>query len=182
MLLLSTKSFYWYGLHKIFEFAKESNYDWIELVLLKDHFDFWDEDYVLSLSNSFNIPILSIKAPSKWINEKVVDRIVSLALKLWVQNISFMPPYFKDKNTNWYIKYLVKIKRDTHLSISIENVESKFILFIIPERKDSTLMQIKKVTGDTALNISSIDNSTWLDIIKAQKFLGSSIKNIYIYI
>ncbi len=179
MLLLSTISFNWYGLHKIFDFAKQANYDWIELVLAKNHFDYWDEDYVLSLAKEFNIPVLSIKAPKRWVNEKIVDRIVNLALKLGTQNITFTPPHYRDKNVNWYLRYLAKVKRDTHLAISIENVEPKFILFIIPEYKDASLMQIKKITWDTALDLSSIDHSSGLDIIKAQKLLGSSLKNIY---
>ena len=180
MLLLSTVSFAWYGLHKIFAFAKEANYDWIELVLNKNHFDYWDEDYVLGLSKEFGIPILSIKAPKRGINEKVVDRIISLALKLWVQNITFTPPHYRDKSVSWYLKYLSKVKRETHLAISIENVEPKFILFIIPEYKDASLIQIKKITWDTALDVSSIDQSSGLDILKAQKLLWSSIKNIYL--
>ena len=180
MLLLSTISFAWYGLHRIFSFAKQANYDGIELVLTKNNHDYWDEDYVLSLSKEFNIPVLSIKAPKRGISEKVVDKIVSIALKLQTQNITFTPPNYKDKNVSWYLKYLAKIKRDTHLSISIENVEPKFILFIIPEYKDASLRQIKKITGDTALDISSIDKASGLDILKAQKILGSSLKNIYI--
>jgi hypothetical protein len=45
-------------------------------------FDNWDEDYVKSLSDSFKIPVLSIMAPHRALNEKKVDRIVSLAMKL----------------------------------------------------------------------------------------------------
>jgi len=179
MLLLSTASFAWYGLHRIFAFAKEAQYDWIELVLSKKDFDYWDEDYVLKLSKSFNVPVLSIKAPRKWMNEKVVDRIVSLWLKLGVQNITFTPPAYRDSNVNWYLRYLSKVKRETYLSISIENVEPKFILFVIPEYKDASLTQIKRVTGDSALDLSSIDQSSGFDILKAQKLLWSSIKNIY---
>ena len=179
MLLLSTMSFTWYGLHRIFAFAKQAKYDWIELVLSKNNFDFWDEEYVLKLSKEFNIPVLSIKAPKRGLNEKIVDRIVSLALKLWTQNITFTPPHYRDKNVNWYLRYLIKIKRSTHLAISIENVEPKFILFVIPEYKDASLMQIKKITGDTALDLASIDHSSGLDILKAQKLLWNSIKNIY---
>ena len=39
MLLLSTISFNWYWLHRIFEFAKKAKYDWIELVLTKNNYD-----------------------------------------------------------------------------------------------------------------------------------------------
>lgn len=178
MLLLSTVSFAWYGLHRIFEFAKQSNYDWIELFLSNKNFDFWDEDYVENLSKKSWVSVLSIKAPKRGVNEKIVDKIVSLALRLWVQNITFTPPHYRDKNVGRYLRYLSKVKRDTHLSISIENVEPKFAFFIIPEYKDATLMQIKKVTWDTSLDISAVMPNSWSDILKVQKFLGSSIKNI----
>ena len=179
MLLLSTVSFAWYGLHKIFDFAKQANYDWIELVLSKNNFDYWDEDYVSGLIKNSGIPVLSIKAPKRGMTEKVVDRIISLALKIWAQNITFTPPHFRDKNVTWYLKYLSRVKKNNHLAISIENVEPKFILFVIPEHKDSSLRQIKRITGDTALVLSSIDQSSGEDIIKAQKVLWASIKNIY---
>ena len=75
--------------------------------------------------------------------------------------------------------YLPKVKKDTHLSIAIQNVEPKFMFFIIPEYKSSTLTQIKWLTGDTTLDILWVDSSSSMDIIKAQKMLGSSIKNVF---
>lgn len=180
MLLLSTSNFNWYGLHRIFDFAKKSDYDWIELVLSKNNFDFWDEDYVFNLTKEFKVPVLSIKAPKTWIDKNMVDKIVSLSLKLETQNITFTPPSYRDKNVSWYLKYLSEIKKKINISISIENVEPKFFLLIIPEYKDATLMQLKKITWDAALDISALDESSGLDIMKAQKVLWSSIKNIYL--
>ena len=180
MLLLSTASFTWYGLHKIFDFAKKSNYDWIEIVLTKNNYDFWDEEYILKLSKEFKVPVLSIKSPKRGLNEKTVDRIVKLALDLWVQNVTFTPPHFRDKNISWYLEYLQNIKKHNHLAVSIENVESEFILFIIPKHKGSSLKQIKQITWDTALDISWIDSSTGLDIMNSQKVLWASIKNVYL--
>jgi len=104
-------------------------------------------------------------------SEKKVDRIIQIATILKTQLITFTPPHFTDKNTTWFTRYLNKVKRDTHLSVAIKNVEPKFILFIIPEYKSSTLMEIKKVTGDTALDLASIDASSGMDILKAQKIL-----------
>jgi len=180
MLLLSTASLTWYGLHKIFGIAQKSNYDWIELVLSKNQYDFWDEEYILNLVKEFNIPVLSVKAPSRWVNERLVDRIVSLAKKIKAQNITFTPPHFRDKNIDWYLKYLKEIKANNNISISIENVDPTFIFLIIPKYRDANLRQIKKITWDTALNISSIDQSSGQDIIKAKNVLWTSIKNIYI--
>jgi len=179
MLLVSTSSLNWYWLHRIFSFVKKAWYDWIDLALTRNNFDSWDADYIKSLIKEFDVPVLSITAPNRGLNEKKVDLIVSLATQIGAQNITFFPPYLTDKNTTWYTKYLSKVKRDTHLSISIANVEPKFIFFVIPEYKNASLLEIKKITGDTALDLSAIDSSSGLDILKAQKHLWSSLKNIY---
>ena len=180
MILLSTSSLAWYGLHRIFKFAYEKWFDWLDIALGKINYDLWDENYIKELSDSFNMPVLSITAPSRWMNEKKVDKILAIALTVWAQLITFSPPHFSDKKTTWFTRYLLKIKRDNHLSIAVQNVESKFLFFIIPEYKNSTLLEIKKITWDTSLDLSNIDNSSWLDIMKAQKILWQSVKNIFL--
>lgn len=180
VLLLSTSSLQWYGLHRIFDFAKKSWFDGIDLSLTRSNYDLWDEDYIKYLSDSFDVPVLSITAPSRWMNEKRVDQIISIANKLKSQVVTFSPPYHTDKNLNWYSRYLSKVKRDTHLSVAIKNVESDFIYFVIPKYKNSTLYEIKKVTWDTALDLSSVSSESWMDILKAQKMLWSSMKNIFL--
>lgn len=180
MLLLSTYSLIWYGLHRVFEFTKSGWYDWIDLFLTKNNYDLWDEDYIKSLSDSFWVPVLSITVILRGMNEKMVDRIIKIAKKLWTQVISFSPPHISDKNTNWFSKYLLKVKRDTHLSISILNVEPKMIFFILPEYKNATLTEIKRITWDTALDLSAIDSSSGVDIAKAKSVLWNTVKNIYL--
>lgn len=179
MLLLSTSSLNWYGLHRIFDFAKNAKYDGIDLVLAPRDYDYWDAEYVNRLIKESWVKVLSITAPAKGLNEKKVDRIVRLALEVGAQNITFSPPYYRDSNFTWYTKYLPRVKRDTQLSISIKNVEPRFLLFIIPEYKNATLFEIKKITWNTALDLGNIDSSTWADVLKAQKMLWSSVKNIY---
>ena len=39
--------------------------------------------------------------------------------------ITFTPPHFSDKNTSWFSKYLLKVKKDTHISIAVQNIEPK---------------------------------------------------------
>jgi len=179
VLLLSTSSLTWYGLHRVFDFAKKSWFTGIDLALGSVNFDLWDEEYIKELSDSFGVPVLSITAPTKWINQKKVDRIVAVAKKLNTQVITFSPPHITDKATSWFSSYLPKVKRDTHMSIAIQNVEPKFRFFVIPEYKNSTFSQIKTVTGDTTLDILWVDHSSGMDILKAQKMLGSSIKNVF---
>lgn len=180
MILLSTSSLTWYWLHRIFTFAHKAWFDWIDLSLWGINYDYWDENYIQELSKSFNLPVLSITAPARGMSEKKVDKIISIASKVWAQLLTFSPPHFSDKKITWFTKYLLKVKRDTHISIAIQNVEPKFLFFIIPEYKNSSLYEIKKVTWDATLDLSSIDGSSWMDILKAQKMLWSSIKNIFL--
>jgi len=178
VLLLSTSSLQWYGLHRIFKFAKTAGYLGIDLSLNTINYDLWDSEYIKSLSDSFDMKVLSITAPIKGMNEKKVDKVIKIAQVLGSQLITFTPPHYSDKNTTWFLNYLGKIKRNTILTIAIRNVEPKFIFFIFPEYKNSTLFEIKKVTWNTTLDLSSIDSSSWMDIMKAQKLLWGTIKNV----
>jgi len=179
VLLLSTASLTGYGLHRVFEFAKKSWVLGLDIALWNLNYDLWDADYIKSLSDNFDIPVLSITAPSKWVTKKKVDIIVEMAKKLNTQVLTFSPPHITDKNTLWFSRYLPKLKRENNLSISIQNVEPKFMFFIIPEYKNSTFTQIKWITGDTTLDLLWVDSSSGMDILKAQKILGSSVKNIF---
>ncbi len=180
MILLSTASLTWYGIHRIFMFAKEAWFDGIDLALSRFNFDLWDEEYIKALSEAFDLPVLSLTAPSKWLDEIKVKKIISIAKNLNAQIINFSPPHFSDKNTTWFTNYLAKVKRNIHIWISIKNVEPKFLFFIIPEYKNASLLEIKKVTWDTSLDLAAIDSSSSMDILKAQKILWNSIKNIYL--
>jgi len=87
------------------------------------------------------------------------------------QVINFYPPHISDKNADEFIKYLPKIKKDLRISITVQNVEQKFKLFVIPEYKNNNLIELKKITQDTALNIENIDKSSGIDLLKAQNIL-----------
>lgn len=180
MILLSTSSLAWYGLHRVFMFAYKAWFNWLDLALTKLNYDLWDEDYIKLLSDSFWLPVLSITAPSIWMNLKKLDKIMSMAKKLWTQIVTFSPPHYSDKEKDWFTKYLSKVKREYHVTVAVQNVESKFLFFIFPEFKNATLTEIKKVTWDVTLDISAIEPGSGMDILKAEKILWSSIKNIFL--
>ena len=179
MLLLSTSSLTWYGLHRIFDFAKKSHYTGIDIALWNLNFDLWDEDYIAKLVKEFDVPVLSLTAPGKWMSKEKLNKIMVIAKHLSVQMVTFSPPHITDKDTKWFGPLLMKIKRDTHISICVQNVEPKFLFFVIPEYRNATFTQIKAVTWDTTLDILWVDSGSSMDILKAQKMLGSSIKNIF---
>ncbi|NVP17184.1 hypothetical protein HUU51_00480 [Candidatus Gracilibacteria bacterium] len=180
MILLSTSSLSGYGIHRILLLSKKAGFDGIDLCLNYFDYDLWDGDYIKSLCELTGIKVLSITAPSKGLNEEIIDDIVSLSKKLGAQIINFSPPYFKDINASWFAKHLIKVKSETKISISIKNVEPEFLLLVIPKYKNSSLLDIKKITGDTSLDLSIVDNGAGLDIIHSHKLLGTSLKNIYL--
>ena len=179
MLLLSTSSLTGYGLHRIFAFAKNAGYVGLDISLWILNYDLWDEDYIYGLSQDFQFPVTSLTAPSKWMSKKKLEKILLIAKKLKVQIITVSPPHLTDKDTSWFWEMLARIKKDMHISICVQNVEPKFLFFVIPEYRNATLEKIKAVTGDTTLDILWVDSSSSMDIIKAQKALGGSIKNIF---
>jgi len=54
----------------------------LDLALNKTNYDLWDEDYIKFLSDTFTLPVLSITAPQRGMNEKNVDKLVRMAGKL----------------------------------------------------------------------------------------------------
>ena len=94
--------------------------------------------------------------------------------------MSFNPPYFTDSNTKWFAEYLPRVKRHAHMAIAVKNVAVEMRFFVIPDYKNAALTEIKRITGDTALDMSCIDISGGLDILKAQKMLGNTIRNVYL--
>lgn len=178
MILLSTSSLLWYWIHRIFSILSKSWFDGLDLSLKDINYDLWDEEYIYSLVQQFKMPVLSITAPNKWMNNKKLDNILRIASKLNTQVVTFSPPHHTDKEDNWYYSSLPKLKNELSMSICIKNVEAKFVMLLIPEYKNSSLVEIKKITWDTTLDLSVIDNTSWLDIIKAYNILDTSIKNI----
>ena len=179
MLLLSTASLTGYGLHRIFSFAKNAGYTWLDIALWTLNFDLWDEDYIFELSQQFDLPVLSLTAPGKNMSRKKLEKIIMIAKKLSVQVVTVSPPHITDKDTKWFWTELAKVKRDIHISVCVQNVEPKFLFFVIPEYRNATFSQIKTVTGDTTLDILWVDSSSSMDILKAQAMLWKSIKNIF---
>lgn len=175
MILLSTESLKWYGIHRILDFAKKSWFHGIDLSVDYENFDTLDIEYLKKISDETWVKILSITAPSSKISENFIDKILAMAALFQSQVVNFLPPHFSDKNINWYKEYLPKIKKSSSIAIAVQNVEAKLLFFIIPARRNASLIEIKKITWDTTFDLSNSN-----DIIKDYQFLGNSIKNIYL--
>ncbi len=179
MLLISTSSLTGYGLHRVFCFAKDAWYEWIDISLGMLNFDLWDAEYISELSLHFKIPVVSITAPGKDMSQKKLDKIMEIGRSLWVKVITFSPPHFMDKDTKWFGETLQRLQKNEDIEICVQNVESKYLFFVIPEYRNATLGKIKTVTGKSTLDIPAIDTTGTMDIMRAQAELWASIKNIF---
>ena len=179
MLLLSTSSLTWYGIHRIFSFAKKTGYTGLDIALSPLNFDVWDEKYLKDLSDVFDLPIVSITAPSKGMSSSLMDKIISLAHYVGAQMITVSPPHITDKDSKWFGERIKKISQESHISINVQNVESKFLFFVIPEYRNASLEKIKSVTGSTTLDVLALEWSAQWDLNGAYEVLGSSLKNVF---
>ena len=125
-------------MYRIFKCAKQAGYTWIDLALTKNNHDLWDEDYVKEVSDEFNVPVLSVTAPLKWMNEKKVDKVIKIAQTLKAQVVTFSPPHYTDRKPTWFLNYLKRIKKTITITISIQNVDSKFIFFNTSSKSNVT--------------------------------------------
>lgn len=178
MLLLSTSSLTGYGLHRIFLFAKNAGYTGLDIALGMLNYDLWDEEYIATLSKEFSLPVLSLTAPGKDMSHEKLIKIMKMAEKLQVPVVTFSPPHITDKDTSWFGETLKNYKKQSHISVCIQNVESKFLFFVIPEYRGASFEKIKSLTGDTTLDIVAIEGAANMDVMQAQAVLGSSIKNV----
>ena len=142
------------------------------------NFDLWDADYISSLIDTYKIPVLSLTAPSKDMSTVKFHEILELGQKISTRTISFAPPHIMDKDTKWF-HTLSEVQKTTDINLCVHNVESTFLFFVIPEYRNATFEKIKAVTGSASLDILAVENSSQMDIMRAQAILGSSLKNIY---
>lgn len=164
----------------MFQITKESGFDGIDLHLQENAYDLWDKKYLKELIEKVKIPIISLSiTPQKMDNEKL-EKIIEIAKYIGVEIINFFPPHRGEKDVSWFKKGLKEAQEKNNILISVQNVPLKFIFFIIPEYKNTTLDQIKSITWNASLDIENISLSSGMDIQKATKILGSALKNIYL--
>jgi sugar phosphate isomerase/epimerase len=181
MLLLSTVSLAWYGLHKIFLLAKEVDYDGLDLSVDFDQYDTIDAKYLDSLIEETWIRIESITAPERRLTKKHFDQILSLAAELGVGIVNVHPPHRLEKERDWFWEYLkVVVHKYPDIVINVINAPPKTWLFIISEYGDARPETIKKITEHTALSIRNVDPASGVDLMKTFILLGSTMWLVYL--
>ncbi len=181
MLLLSTSSLTGYWLHKIFLLAEKAGYDGIDLTVDFALHDTYNAEYIDSLIQITNIPIVSVSAPQKHLTKKQLEITMNLANELEVRMVNVHPPHRLEKEKDWFGSYLKTLQNKYHnMNVNIINAPPKTWLFFIAEYGDARPETIKKMTEHTALSIENIDTSSGVGLMKTLVLLGSTLDFVYL--
>ena len=144
MFVLATGTLYKYGLNRIFQIAKELEFDGIELFMNNNVYDTTDKEYLKNLVDTYNIPIVGLKIPNDVNTPAKVRDAISFAEDLNIPVVILRVPRFTDfKFTNWFKKYLPKLQDKTNVKIAIENAPSG-TGFILPEYSIGAMNEMKR--------------------------------------
>ena len=178
MLTLSSDSLKGYGLNRIFQIAKAAGYAGIDLTLDPKNFDTHNAQYVKSLVESTEMPVVALQtAPNA--NPHKVQEAVQMAKILGTRVIVVQPPKIFDfKYIQWLKNEIPKIRQKESISIALENAPSETFLGIIPERAMGNIIDLKKfkhVCIDTSRVAQKRD-----DLIRIYKALKKFLVHIHI--
>ena len=181
MLLLSTSSLAGYGLHRIFEFAKKSEYDGIDLCIDFSAFDTFNAEYLRKLSADFGVKIVSVTMPEKQLTTNQLEFVLQMAADLGVKMVNIHPPHRSEKEEDWFGEHLKILQQKyQNLMLNVINAPPKTWMFIIAAYGDARPETIKKMTEHTALSIANIDPNSGVDLMRTFYLLGSTMEFVYL--
>lgn len=153
MIILCTDSLRGYGLNRIFELAKQANYDGLDLSVDFSLFDTFNTGYLKKLMEEYKLPIHAISAP-KDISSKRVKELAEMAKELTAKVLILQPPKILDfKLASWLKSEVPKLREENFLSIALENAPTGTFLGFIPEHALSNINDMKEfkhISLDTA--------------------------------
>lgn len=159
-VVLSTDTLSGYGLDLIFQIAKDTGYDGIDLALWKS-FDSRNVDYVYKLQTKYDMPVMCIQLSDKT-NPREMNIALDMARKLGCDVISINSPSifnfksfsFLSNNLPWYRSQNSKIK----FSIINPSKQNLFILPIPKFRFSNIVDIIKKYHCYLAFDLSNVED------------------------
>jgi len=177
MLLFHTDNLPHHGLERIFEFAKKTGYDGIE-VGININFDTHNVEYLKTLEKRYKIPIkafsMSIRNEEKWLKpfQETVRAFHDVTLNLHTpSNLSF-------KYQKWLIKIAPKLAKKYNLKLCHRNVPFESMLGFLPKRRGNTLSALKN-RGQVCMDLTALALSND-DIMRGIETLGSHLQHVYL--
>ncbi len=144
MFVLSTDSLKGYGLNRIFQFAKEAGYDGLDLAINPQDYDTQNPEYVKSLCDQYQIPVVAIQTPAHGTPKKI-NMAVEMAKTINCKIIVIQPPKLLElKFIQWLKREIPKIRQKENISIALENAPSSNFLGILPGHAMDNLSAMKE--------------------------------------
>jgi len=160
--LLSSDTLSGYWLDLIFETAKLSEFDWIDLAIWKN-FDAWNVDYVKKLSKKHELPVKVIQTSAN-INSKELNLALDLCEATGADTITINAPKVMDFKAYSFIKDNIDEykKQNPDINFSIINPEdSNFFALPIPRYRFWNIVEIIKKYGCYLwLDVANFDEET----------------------
>ena len=155
MLALSSGSLYKYGLNRVFEFAKETGYDGVEVVM-NNVIDTRDADYLNQLRTHFDMPIVSLVTPRNN-SPKKMQFAIDLAHAVDCDTLVVRSPAFSDvRFAHWFRTDLPKLQNATPVKLAVENPKAGSS-FLLPEyaiRSIADLRRYAHLSSDPSHRVS----------------------------
>ncbi len=179
MLILCTDTLKGYGLHRIFEIAKNANFDGIDLAVHFDLYDTFNEDYLNKLQNDFGITIHTVSAPPEISSEQII-KLVKLTKAINAKILILQPPkYLDSKLTRWMKKEIPTLRDKEKISIALENSPAgTFLLGILPTHAMSNSDDLKKFKH-VALDTSRLGEKKQ-DLIRSYGVFRKYLVNVHL--
>lgn len=178
MIALSTDSLKGYGLNRIFQFIKEAGYDGVDLYLDPRDFDSGNADYVKTLIEENNLPVLSLQTPQN-ANAKNIIEAVDMAKKIGAKVVVVQPPkMFNFKYIKWMTNEVPKLRQREEISIALENASAQTFLGIIPEHAMNNLNELRKFKH-AALDTTRVAQKKD-DLIRAYNILRKYLVHVHV--
>ena len=156
--VLSSDSLSGYGLDLVFDLAKKAGFNGIDLATWKN-FDAWNEWYVKTLVQKYELPITTIQVSNK-VNPKELNQALDLCEETGARQINInAPTYFDLKTFNFIVDNLPNYKkRNKDISFAIINPPEESYIIPVPKYRFTNIVEIiKKYHANLGLDITNVN-------------------------
>lgn len=177
MLLLTSQSFPHYGLERFFQFAKDTGYDGVE-IMIHSNYDTQNPEYLHTLSERYDMPIKAFSLTDKN-PERYMEAFMKTTREFEGVTVNLeSPELFSFGYKTWINNTLPRFAKKYNLTFNRTNSRSKPILGLFPNKIENSLFALKKA-GTVALDVSAL----WAnqeEPMRSIEFVKDSLGHMYL--
>ncbi len=178
MLLISTESLKGYGLNRIFRFARDNQYDGIELALSTKDFDTQNIEYVNGLIAEYKVPVEVVRSFSTATMKKS-EFACGFAKKIGAKMVILEPPKFFDfKYASWLKTQVPALRKKLGLTVALKNGSGETLFGILPGRAMNNIGDLKRF-GEVCLDTAFL-YSKKIDLMRAYAALKKALVAVHL--